>query len=235
MNVDVNWKNSAEGDRTSLHVAAIRGDTKTLSDLIANNGDVNVKDVQGSTCLHLAVAEGHDSAVSLLLETPQINPFIKDSAGRTPAYISIFTGRAACAKLLLSTALAQSRDDWTEFHLAALEGDSFRLNLLPSPWPSPFGVSPLHAACAGGSSECVETLLAQADNFDCPLDMFDRTPLHYAAASGNLSVVKALLAAKTDINARDQHAKTALHFAAGLGHTGKKMNFIKKFITFIDS
>jgi ankyrin repeat protein len=224
LNVDVNWANPAEGYRTALHVASIRDDTKTATDLISHECNVNVKDAQGNTCLHLAVAEGNRAIVELLLQSPDIDLHVKDSAGRTAAYIAIFTGRLECAKLLVKSALQHGVDEWTEFHLSALEGDASKLSSIPKPWVAPFGVSPLHAACASGSSESVETLLAQSgEPANKTLDMFNRTPLHYAAASGHLAVVKTLLTFKADINARDQYAKTPLHFAAGLGHTGNNI------------
>ena len=45
------------------------------------------------------------------------------------------------------------------------------------------------------------------------------TPLHAAARTGDAAAITELLAAKPDINARDEHARTPLHLAAWAGQT----------------
>ncbi len=55
-------------DQSSLHSAAARGDTQTLSDLIKGGAPVNLENERGETPLYLAIVNRHLGVVELLLE-----------------------------------------------------------------------------------------------------------------------------------------------------------------------
>eukprot|EP00039_Didymoeca_costata_P013278 m.199349 g.199349 ORF g.199349 m.199349 type:complete len:568 (-) comp15726_c1_seq2:2175-3878(-) len=66
-----------------LLTAAAAGDDLTLCLLISRGGNINTKDYDSRTPLHLAAAEGRLSTVSILLKQ-NANPILKDRWGKLP-------------------------------------------------------------------------------------------------------------------------------------------------------
>ena len=70
------------GDRL-LHIAAFRGDTRTLGLLLDHEQTVDPLGDRGLTALHYAYWGAHQDAVELLLSRGA-NPDIRDAFGRLP-------------------------------------------------------------------------------------------------------------------------------------------------------
>ena len=66
-----------------LHWAARNGDLKSVQSLIAAGCNVDARDADGRTALHLAVAGKHSAAMIALLEAGA-DPRRADRAGKTP-------------------------------------------------------------------------------------------------------------------------------------------------------
>uniref|UniRef100_H3DE52 glutaminase n=2 Tax=Tetraodon nigroviridis TaxID=99883 RepID=H3DE52_TETNG len=68
----------------NLLFAAYTGDITALRRLALSSMDMEQKDYDSRTALHVAAAEGHAEAVRFLLEACRVNPVPKDRWGKTP-------------------------------------------------------------------------------------------------------------------------------------------------------
>jgi ankyrin repeat protein len=86
-----------------IHDAALAGDVELVEMLIANDADVNARDVHGYTPLLLAIQEGHtDIAKVLIANGADVNARSVSDGGEdvTPLYLSIILGRGITETLL---------------------------------------------------------------------------------------------------------------------------------------
>ena len=86
-----------------IHDAAVAGDVELVEMLIANDADVNDRDVHGYTPLLLAIQEGHtDIARVLIANGADVNTRAASDGGEdvTPLYLSIILGRGVTETLL---------------------------------------------------------------------------------------------------------------------------------------
>eukprot|EP00947_MAST-08B_sp_MAST-8B-sp1_P000576 g576.t1 len=79
--IDVDGRDDAH--RTAGHIAALRGDVRSLNALIAHGANLDAQDDLGATPLHLAAALGHIHVVERLLEAGA-DQDIQDNMGRSP-------------------------------------------------------------------------------------------------------------------------------------------------------
>jgi len=96
-----------EALKTSLHAAAKESDDKRAALLLAEGEDVNAKDRDGCTPLHIAAQVGAKRVVELLLRGASIEA--KDDQGHTPVQLAAAEGRDEVVSLLLSKG-AEIRD-----------------------------------------------------------------------------------------------------------------------------
>ncbi|CAG6021696.1 glutaminase liver isoform, mitochondrial [Menidia menidia] len=68
----------------NLMFAAYSGDVTALRRFALSAVDMEQRDYDSRTALHVAAAEGHEEAVVFLTEICKVNPFIKDRWGNTP-------------------------------------------------------------------------------------------------------------------------------------------------------
>lgn len=80
------------------------------------------------------------------------------------------------------------------------------------------GMTPLHAAAAGGHRDVTDMLISAGANVNNRDNRYE-TPLHTAAFFGNLDVAILLMNANANINAKDTDGMTPLHWAASAGHS----------------
>ena len=88
--------------RTALHEAALHGNVDRLNTLIKSNGDVNIKDDQGGSPLHLTcVSTGFKDTkaiVQMLLEA-NANVNVRSRNGKTPLHVIIQSIQSADADI----------------------------------------------------------------------------------------------------------------------------------------
>ena len=118
-----------------LHLASRIGDTATVSFLVDNNlFDVNIRNNNGSTPLHVACVSGHHECVKLLLSVTGIKVNTKEKSGTTPLHLAAYNNHSECVKLLLNVdeinTNPQTNDGITPLHFAAQEGSTRCLSLL---------------------------------------------------------------------------------------------------------
>jgi ankyrin repeat protein len=221
-NAKVNAKNSA-GD-TPLILAAEEGHEAVVELLLRNNANVNVNGDDGSP-LEVAAANGYVDIVKLLLsKNADVNTW--DSEGGTPI---LSAKNKEIAELLVARAASvntKDKDRQTPLHIAAAYGRSDLVQFLLEKGSDVnakdrYGDTPLHYA-ASDSTIQAEIFDSRPHPYDLPLQAKAGTNINVrdsiiSPTNSCLEVVKLLLANKADVNVRDRHGDTPLHYAAATG------------------
>ncbi|XP_042361719.1 ankyrin repeat and SOCS box protein 16 [Plectropomus leopardus] len=211
------WTLSSKVKQTSaLHLAASRGHTGCVEELLFRGAEVNA-DPGGKTALHDACVGGHAVCVQLLL-SHGADPDLLTADGSAPLHLCTSAQSLQCAELLLdggaevSVRMRESRV--TPLHVAARRGLEEHVELFLSHGAdvaatNQEGETPLNAACSGAErpSEAgrylrvIQKLLgAGADPRTAGRKK--HTPLHNACANCSPRIVDVLLqhGAKADVS-----------------------------------
>jgi ankyrin repeat protein/pimeloyl-ACP methyl ester carboxylesterase len=203
----------------SLIEATWPPDIGICEDLMKYGADINSRDPDQSTPLHLASYRGHSKLVALTLSW-NASTNLKDSKKRTPLHRAAECGHDDVVKMLLAGSASVVECDSkhrTAFFIACARGWKLTATIL---WQAGSnlmhedeqGQTALHAAAKTGHQSVVEMLLCAGILVDCH-DKKGITPLHEASRSGWASIVKLLLDAGADISRKDNACFTCLHHA----------------------
>ncbi|XP_029450678.1 glutaminase liver isoform, mitochondrial isoform X2 [Rhinatrema bivittatum] len=99
----------------NLLFAAYSGDVSALRRFALSAMDMEQKDYDSRTALHVAAAEGHLDVVKFLVEACRVNPFVKDRWGNIPLQDAIQFNHLEVVKLL---------QDYQETYSAFLQQDA---------------------------------------------------------------------------------------------------------------
>ena len=231
--------NDVSNPNFDLFDAARQGDVKRLKELMDEGVDVNVKDTEGYTPLHLACQYGHPRVViSILNERRAI------SLGETP----IISGHHVCILLLLhskhgassfskfpQSTLAQvladpdgnrrclqrllyhgSKKNWTDVVDFLTQQLKVDINCVCKEKTA------LIAAAEKGNIELMEKLLKCGALLDLG-SKTKTTPLHIACENGHYEAVEYLLDNGASVDVVDPAKRTPLFFAA----SSRNLNVLK--------
>ncbi|XP_036389763.1 glutaminase kidney isoform, mitochondrial-like [Megalops cyprinoides] len=111
----------------NLMFAAYSGDVSALRRFALSAMNMELKDYDSRTPLHVAAAEGHVEAVLFLTEYCKVNPFVKDRWGNTPLDDAMQFGQEGVVKVLQEyqrayRQLEAQSDSEEERKLETLEG-----------------------------------------------------------------------------------------------------------------
>jgi len=156
----------------------------TVSELLQRGFDPNSRDERGQTALYLAMREGADKCVQLLLAHPQLAPDLLNPAGESALMMAALRGRTDWMSRLLDRGAAVDQSGWTALHYAA----------------------------SGAQPQTVAWLLARGAKVDARAPN-GSTPLMMAARYGAEPAVDLLLAGGADVNLRNALDLSAADFA----------------------
>ena len=208
--------------RSLLHLACEEGDVNLVQFLIrVHNANMNVRDDENNTPLHVAALSGKEEVVLSLIKLG-CDITLKGSLGRSLLHQACRGGNVSLVQSLICDQNADitARDDEnnTPLHVAALYGKKeIVLSLInklgcDATLKGYLGRSLLHSACAGGYVGLVQSLIHDYNADTNARDGENNTPLHVAALNGNKEVALFLIKEfGCDINTRDPSGKTLLH------------------------
>uniref|UniRef100_A0A8C8A2R1 Ankyrin 3 n=1 Tax=Oryzias sinensis TaxID=183150 RepID=A0A8C8A2R1_9TELE len=188
--------------------------------LLDNGSSQSIATEDGFTPLAVALQQGHDQVVSLLLEN--------DTKGkvRLPAlHIAARKDDTKAAALLLQNdhnADVESKSGFTPLHIAAHYGNINVATLLLNrgadvDFKARNDITPLHVASKRGNSNMVRLLLERGSKIDARTKD-GLTPLHCAARSGHEQVVEMLLNRGAPILSKTKNGLSPLHMATQGDH-----------------
>lgn len=208
-----------------LWPAARSGDVERVKSIISGGADVNSKNKEGLTPLHVAAVRGQEAVVKLLIEQDaDINTKTED--GQTLLHHVAREGHVNIVKLLIESGSDLSAKDnarrtplncamrWIKHDVAELlvtRGADVNTK-------DGTGITPLHYASSSGNGDIVKLLISKGSDIDAKRTNGE-TPLHYAARAGHQNVVEILVDNGANINAVQEEGLTPLHISAREGHT----------------
>jgi ankyrin repeat protein len=202
---------------TSIHAAAKLGDANKVTACLERGTDVNAKDENGQTALHIAASNKHkDIAELLTAKGADVNA--KDKWGYTPLYYSIWNEDEDkdLTGLLVSKGADVSltaEKDYPPIYYAVWNEDLDTVKLLVANGArfdvkDQDGWTAFRYAAWQGNRELVEFFVSKGANV---------SGIHGAACVGDLDRVKGFVEKGTDVDTKDGMGWTALYWAASTG------------------
>ncbi len=85
---------------TELHRAVLAADIKEVERLIDAGADINARDNDGNTPLHLAAREGYCARVSYLMKSGKVKKYLTNNQGKTALQLAEEHRNTGCAKVI---------------------------------------------------------------------------------------------------------------------------------------
>ena len=208
---------------TALHYAVQYSARECVDVLIKNKVNVNAKDMEGITPLHLV----RDVCIAQKLIDNGARVNARSNDGASPLMFAAKRGDFLICSFLIqlgAKATAKSKLGWNVFHYAAQSQNVRTLRVLYNEAPEKIscidndGRTCLHYAAENGDPQVVVYILKHG----CDPNVADSqgmTALHFAAAEGNIVAGRAIIGCGGDVNACDKVGRTCVHFAAMSGST----------------
>ena len=120
-------------DSANIFSASQRGNTEDVERFISEGADVNKKDNNGDSPIHLSALYGRTETVKLLLDRGATIDVKNNNAGNTPIHLASRYGYIETVKLLLDREAAidvKNNDGDTPIHRAAENGKTDTVKLL---------------------------------------------------------------------------------------------------------
>ena len=230
-NVATILDNHSSAINSKLLAAVNNIDGSKVQQLLDEGADINAKDTDDNTPLHIAARFGCIPIIHTLLQNKKIQVNLKNKTGQAPLYLAAQNNYADAVKALLRAqgvvivVNAVGADNYTSLHIAAERGhqnvvtallthSNIKVNL-----KNKTGQAPLHIAAIYGHAAVVQVLLNHGQIDVNEKDPDQQAPLHLAAENGHADAVKALLAHRDiKVNEKGFHGNTPLHLAAENGH-----------------
>ena len=177
---------------TPLMEASGAGHNEIVSYLLQNNADVNKSDFNGSSALHLASDKGYLDIVKVIIfKGADIEA--EDHYGWTPLFWAAMRGHSSVVEALISSRVSLSLNKKNK------EGNTA-----------------LHYAVKLNHVQCSCLLIEAGADMSIISKMSQAALVHQAVEEGLDSELKTLIRAGTPVNHKDEHGRTALHYAAEL-------------------
>ncbi|KAI9730878.1 MAG: Ankyrin-2 [Cirrosporium novae-zelandiae] len=212
----------------ALHIAARQGSSDIAQDLLKYGFDVNAI-AMGSTPLHLAIQNGNEAVMQLLVDQSADTNVHDGNSSVTALHIAARRGFRSAAKFLLEKGADVNALDnlkntplhvaafWASEEVAAVLLKHPDINLSPH---NDARLAPLHIAAGQGHERVVRLLLDKGVDIDTRDSWLGNTALHHAANQGRKDVVRLLIQRDAQVNLcqTSNDRATALHLAVTVRH-----------------
>ena len=187
--------------------------------------EINTRDADGRTPLHIAAQKGETEKVLALIKAgAEIDA--QDNNGFTSLHLAAGFGQTETALVLIKAGAeieAQNKAGNTPLHYAAGWGQTeTALALIKAgaeiEAQANNGSTPLHLAAWNGETETALALIKAGAEIDAQSNG-GNTPLHVAALFGKTETALALIKAGANVNARNNEGETPAQIAEREGHS----------------
>jgi ankyrin repeat protein len=222
--------------RTALHYACKRGWLSLVQMLTHDRADINIQDKWKDTPLLLAAREGKEDVALTLITEYNCDTNIRNDGGKTALH---YACEKECFKLVkelvhkteAAIINAQDKGKNTLLHRAVKRGkEDVALALITScdtNIKDSRGRTALHYACDGGLLSLVQKLVHDRITDINAQDIMKNTPLLLAVKERKEEVALTLSAEyNCDVCIKNDHGKTALHYACETGC----LNLVKELV-----
>ncbi|XP_059091061.1 rabankyrin-5-like isoform X1 [Tigriopus californicus] len=214
---------------TPLHLCCQWGLEKTVQVLLEHGANINYRDVEGKTPLHIAIENSHHPIINLLLSNGRtLDLTTRDKSGLSP-FATAMTFRnnmAAQSILAIHPQAAEQYDNRGRnfLHTAIMKNDlesvlfllSIHVNVNSRTQDANL-LTPLLLAIQTGNEMIVRNLILAGAEVEAR-NTSNQSGLH-VAAENNLPVICGVLINEgVDVNALDNRENNALHLAVKEGH-----------------
>jgi ankyrin repeat protein len=209
-----------DGGSSALCYTTKVGNLETIQWILANEVDINSRDICGCTALACAAERGNlEICKWLFANSATIDS--RDNDGRTAIHRAVLGGHLEIVQWLIHIGADITIADRTgeaAVHYAAKGGHLDILELLIHTGadmyiPDRKGKIAIHYAAQGGHLEMLKWLINNGTESDSR-DNDGLTAVHYAAQGGRLEVLKWFLDNTIAIDTPDNKGRTAIHHAA---------------------
>lgn len=219
---------------TAIQEAIIHGAAPVAVYLISVKGvDVNARDSEERTCMHLAAASGKPEIVSALLAQKALAGQVmeRDMNGQTPIHLAAEQTLSDCMSAFIDSGvkldvMIPDKDGNTALHLAARNGSArsiTRMLSLPNVdvnVKNNHGDTPLHFAAKRCRLQPLKALLSSKDLDLNPQNETGQAPLHWMMSVKPQDGFALLLSQKgLNVNIQDENGESPIHIAAKSIHT----------------
>lgn len=214
-------------DLCAFHRAVRNKDMAHIQSYLSWGSDINQKDAQGQTALHLAARVSCEIAGNLIKAEADIETITKE--GRTPLMEAILFTQKEIVKLLLKHGACLDKKDIKgftafdhaknnhEYEIMALIEEERYLRIKQQHGVSREKLCAARDALIRNDLEAVQVLMEEGlDIRDLIIDRYYPPP-HWAAREGHFELLKLLLSVYQDINVRDKNSSTILFNASACG------------------
>ncbi|MDR2070220.1 MAG: ankyrin repeat domain-containing protein [Treponema sp.] len=218
-------QNDSAGNTALILATLNRADAQILGMILDKKAQINARNKEGDTSLHIAVRLNSEENGRLLL-TRGADMFAPNSKGESPVYLTFFPGKDYSPGVrvwMLTSGTLEVRDGLgnTILHYAAQwRIDSYIPQIIQNgantEAANATGETPLFVAVKGNSVSTIQALI-NAGASTANRDSLGNTVLHAAVRWNASSAAEALIIAGADINAHAMNSKTPLHDAVRLG------------------
>ena len=205
-----------------LIVAAEKGDTTEVIELLKQGANVDAQTYDGISPLMYASQNGHVEIIKILLEN-DCDLEIKSNNTMTALFSAVRANKLDAAELLLKNGAdinARDTNKASPLLYAIANGWFIMADMLifykAKIIPDDYGTTPLMIATLYGYTDIVELLINKGENVNRK-DKYGYTSLMIATQNGYYDIVKILIENGSDINITSNKNTTALCIAAEYG------------------
>ena len=216
----------AQARQISVVDAARAADSQTVRSLLADGGDPNATEPDGTGALHWAVLHNDVATTELLLEAGA-NAAAANRLGVTPLHLAATNGNATIIERLLDAGANANEalpEGETVLMTAARTGAVDAVDLLiargadVSARENWRGQTALMWAAAENNPGAIRSLVRAGADIDAPSDGGEFTPFHFAVRGGHIDAAAELIEAGSDVNQTLNDGMSALVLALWNAH-----------------